>query len=260
MVLKSIERIKIALPEVAHVVMFYNDGTVFQSTLGPSVNIPKTGENLSGILNNMKKLLEILKIETEPYKKFVYETKTHTIIVLKLGENSNLALFFENIKGENINFRPIRKYLSQIERLIDMDRIDLEKQELKQKETEFHINELNVQLKLSQLEKLETDVTNFENEIYAKKRELESKKAQLASDKEIADVKRKELKGEIDQMEVNLRKAEDRKDKMLNELKNMKVMFDKEQQAVTEKSKIIEEMKEKIEKEEKEKLAEKMSF
>lgn len=287
MVLRNIERIKNALPELVHVVMFYNDGVVFQTTFEPSANIPKVGENLAGILSRMKKLLEICKFETEPYKKLAYETKNYTIIILKLGENSNLALFFQNIKGENINIRPIRKYLNQIERLIDMDTINLEKQELKQKETDFHIYELNIQLKLNQLEKLESEINDFENEINAKKEEIESKKMQITSDNETIEAKKKEMKEiaeniemksqktqvekeitfleenikksglEIEQMEINLKKAQDNKEKMYKELKNLKNIFDKSQQDLSEKSKKIEELKGKIDKVEKEKFAEK---
>ena len=61
MVFKNIARIKTALPEVLHIVMFYNNGTVFQTTFEQDINIPKLGGNLTELLNHIKNVYEICK-------------------------------------------------------------------------------------------------------------------------------------------------------------------------------------------------------
>ena len=95
MVLKSIKRIKDALPEVIHIVMFYNNGTVFQSTFDQQINIPKLGEHLAEALNQVFKSYEICNFSFSAYKKLIFETDKMSSIILKLGEDSNIALFFE---------------------------------------------------------------------------------------------------------------------------------------------------------------------
>ena len=122
MVLKDIERIKAELPELLHVVMFYDDGIVFQSSFEKekSVNIPQVGTNLSEILKHIQKLLEIGVLEMEPYTKLIYETRKIVVMVIKLGEKSNIALFFRK-GGEEPDLSSIKRYLQNIQRLIDSD-------------------------------------------------------------------------------------------------------------------------------------------
>ncbi|UCE14342.1 MAG: hypothetical protein JSV04_03990, partial [Candidatus Heimdallarchaeota archaeon] len=73
MIEKTIERIKRTLPEVEHVVMFYNDGTVFHTTF-EEVNIPKLGENISETLAYIRKMYEICNYDLESYNKLVFDT------------------------------------------------------------------------------------------------------------------------------------------------------------------------------------------
>lgn len=135
MVFKNILRIKAALPEVKHVAMFYNNGTIFQTTFEQETNIPKLGENLAGVLNHVRKLYEICTFNFEVYKKIIFETDDMSIIILKLGEDSNIALFFK--KEEELKLTAIKRYMTRIEELIDMDERELIIQDIIEKEEEI---------------------------------------------------------------------------------------------------------------------------
>lgn len=145
MVLRNIERIGKALPEVEHIVMFYNDGTVFKTTFdreNRDINIPKLGENMAEILEHMRTLYGICEYSLAVYRKLVFETDDVSLILLRVGENTNIALFFK--KEREIRIRSIRRYLKKIEDLIDVDRIELMQQEIEQKEEKM--NKLIIQL------------------------------------------------------------------------------------------------------------------
>ena len=71
MVWKNVKLIQAALPEVIHVAMFYNNGTIFDTTFEQSVNIPKLGEHLAELLNQMRRIYAVsythLTLPTTPY-------------------------------------------------------------------------------------------------------------------------------------------------------------------------------------------------
>ena len=121
MVLRNIESIKEALPEVIQVVMFYNNGTVFQTTFDQHYNVPKLGEDLAEALDHIFKVYKICEFDFSSYKKLIFETDTISVIILKLGEDSNLALFFEKRLDIDQRLKSIRRYIKKIEQLIDMD-------------------------------------------------------------------------------------------------------------------------------------------
>ena len=147
MVFKNIQRIKKALPEVLHVVMYYNNGTVFQTTFEQNINIPKLGENLAEILEHIKKLYELCDFKFEKYNKLIFETEEISTIVLKLGEDSNIALFFRKEEDINLKLTAIKRYLSRIESLVDMNEKELLIQEILAKEEELVTLKTNFQLK-----------------------------------------------------------------------------------------------------------------
>lgn len=117
--------------------MFYNNGTIFQTTFGSDVNIPKLGENLAEVLNHIRKLYEFCNMKAEDYKKLIFETEDVSIIVLKLGEDSNIALFFKKEEDKELKLTAIRRYLNRIEDLIDMDANEILFQEILVKEEEL---------------------------------------------------------------------------------------------------------------------------
>ena len=141
MVQKTMDRIRRALPEVEHLVMFYDDGTVFQTTFEQfeeSVNIPKLGDDLADILSSFRKLYEICNYNFKSYNQLLFDTENVDVLVLKLGENSNIALFFRKSVAEGeLQINTIQKYITKIEKLIDIGHIDLVEREIRRKEREL---------------------------------------------------------------------------------------------------------------------------
>ncbi|MFX1414243.1 MAG: coiled-coil domain-containing protein [Promethearchaeota archaeon] len=150
MVFKSINRIKAALPEVIHIAMFYNNGTIFQTTFGSDINIPKLGENLAEALHHMQKIYEFCNLKAEEYKKLIFETEDMSSIILKLGEDSNIALFFKKEEDKELRISAIRRYLNKIEDIMDMDANEILFQEILVKEEE--LKKLNNDLQKNQEE------------------------------------------------------------------------------------------------------------
>jgi len=134
MVFKNIKRIQTALPEVLHIVMFYNNGIIFQTTFKQDINIPKLGENIAKMLSHVQKLYEICNFDLVDYKKLIFETENISLIIIKLGENSNLGLFFKKEEDKDLKLNAIKRYLSRIEELIDMDKAELEMKSFEEKE------------------------------------------------------------------------------------------------------------------------------
>ncbi len=134
MVFKNIKRIQTALPEVLHIVMFYNNGIIFQTTFEQDINIPKLGENIAKMLSHVQKLYEICNFDLVDYKKLIFETENISLIIIKLGENSNLGLFFKKEEDKDLKLNAIKRYLSRIEELIDMDKAELEMKSFEEKE------------------------------------------------------------------------------------------------------------------------------
>ena len=172
MVFKNINRIKSALPEVKHVVMFYNNGTIFQTTFEQTINIPKLGENLAETLNHIRSLYEVCNYKMEPYKKLIFETEDMSVIILKLGEESNIALFFEREKDKELRINAIRRYISNIESLIDMDEKELVLKEVLAKEEELKRLNMELQIKRENIEKMKQELLGITIED-PKKTELE---------------------------------------------------------------------------------------
>ncbi len=214
MIEKTIERIKKTLPEVEHVVMFYNDGTVFHTTFEHTVNIPKLGENFSETLASISRMYEICNFDLADYNKLVFDTDDINVIVLKLGENSNLALFFRKRKraGE-LRIRSIRRYIELAEELLDVDRVELVEQEMEAKESQ--LMELQLQFgskhyKCLTLESLLDEVTDEEKKKEVSK-EVEKVNREIMRIKEDIDKKIVEiasLKEEIEREEDSTKEAQ----------------------------------------------------
>ncbi|MFX1517698.1 MAG: hypothetical protein ACFFC6_15450 [Promethearchaeota archaeon] len=199
MIEDTIERIKKKLPEVEHIVMFYNDGTVFRTTF-EEINIPKLGENISEIIVNMRRLYEGCNYKWEEYNQLVFDTDNVNVIILKLGENSNLALFFRKIrkKGE-LRIHSIRRYIEKVEDLLDIDQDELVIQELETKENK--LDELKLQMG-SQQYKLIT-LQEYQNET-------------------IDEEKKKEISKEIDKVNKDIMKVKEEIDKKISEINSLK--------------------------------------
>jgi hypothetical protein len=208
MVFKNIQRIKNALPEVLHVAMFYNNGTIFQTTFEQDINIPKLGENLAELLNRIQKIYDVCNIKLDYYKKLIFETDDISISVLKLGEDSNLALFFKKEQDQDLKLQSIRRYIHRIENLIDMDRIELKIQELGIKEEELknlqntlsskgdQINDLEVlygkELLEQESDKVKREIKSLEEECTKLKLDIEIKKKEIDFLKDKIEQERKQ--------------------------------------------------------------------
>jgi predicted RNase H-like nuclease (RuvC/YqgF family) len=145
--------------------MFYNNGIIFQTTFEQEINIPKLGENLAEILNHSRKLYDICNYNFENYKKIIFETNLMSIIILKLGEDSNIALFFKKEEEKELKLTAIKKYMTRIEELIDMDEREFIIQDIITKEEEIkHLKEL-MKKKENKIEQLNVELANIEKGI-----------------------------------------------------------------------------------------------
>jgi predicted regulator of Ras-like GTPase activity (Roadblock/LC7/MglB family) len=195
MVFKNIQRIKSALPEVFHVAMFYNTGTIFQATFEQNINVPKLGENLAELLNHVRKIYEICDFKMENYRKFIIETDDISTIIIKLGEDSNLALFFKKEEDKDLKLTAIRRYLHRIEDLSDTDETEILFLELATREKNLKIIEENFEQKQQKIRDLQTQmmdkplseselgdinkaIKNLEDECEYLRQEIEQKKSE----------------------------------------------------------------------------------
>lgn len=206
MVFKNIQRIKTALPEVKHVAMFYNNGTIFQTTFEQEINIPKLGKNLTEVLNHVRKIYEICDYSFEYYNKIIFETDDMSIIILKLGEDSNIGLFFKKEEEKELKLTAIKRYMTRIEELIDMDERELIIQDIIAKEEEIKNLKEELNTKKEEIEKLHADLKNMEEVIIKgdKKKstkeinELELECANLTLNIEKIDIEIVQLKEKIE--------------------------------------------------------------
>lgn len=206
MVFKNIARIKTALPEVSHIVMFYNNGTIFQTTFEQEINIPKMGENLADVLNHIKKVYEICNYSFDNYKKLIFETDDISVIILKLGEESNIALFFKKVEDKELKLTAIKRYITRIEDLIDMDERELiineiisKEKELKDLQESFQTKEDSIKILKEKLEII--DSSAYEEEMKKISKELSQLEAELTKLKQEIEYKNleiAELKQEIE--------------------------------------------------------------
>ena len=206
MVFKNISRIKNALPEVKHVVMFYNNGTIFQTTFEQTTNIPKLGENLAEILNHIRSLYEICNYKMEPYKKLIFETEDMSVIILKLGEDSNIALFFEREEDKELRLHAIKRYISNIESLIDMDEKELVLKEILAREEELKNLSAELQIKKENIEKIEQNQLGITIEDSKK---IEMEKQIKAMEQECIDLEQKisNIRNEIIKLKEEIQKT-----------------------------------------------------
>jgi len=212
LVFKNINRIKSALPEVKHIVMFYNNGTIFQTTFEQSINIPKLGENLAETLNHIRSLYEICNYKMEPYKKLIFETEDMSVIILKLGEESNIALFFEKEQDRELRLTAVRRYISNIETLIDMDEKELILNEILTKEDELKKLSAELQKKRELIESFKSNLLELvPKELETKQNDL--KNTIIATEQECSDLEQKInlFKIDIEKLKTTIQKVQEQK-------------------------------------------------
>ena len=241
MVQKTIERIRRALPEVEHIVMFYNDGTVYQTTFEQfeeSVNIPKLGADLSEILSKIIELYAICNYSYKGYNQLLFDTDDIDVLILKLGENSNLALFFRKTSEEGeIRIKAIQKYITKIEKLIDIGQMNLIENDIRSKEKELKILYEEMEEKLEKqkslqallgassddikdIEKIEKEIEELYNEIQKQEIEKEQRTEEITSLKE-------KISSEEERIELLSKELKLKKDTVKDLKKNFKKLAEK---------------------------------
>lgn len=138
MVLQDIDTLMKNIPEIENIVTFYDDGTVFQTTFNKNeVNIPHLGEDLASILSIFKNLKA--KNDFSEFIKVIYDGANVSLIIFKVGEQSNIALFFKReMSDKELQNIQIRNYIDRIQELLDIDQKTLKKKEVEKKKKKKH--------------------------------------------------------------------------------------------------------------------------
>ncbi len=174
--------------------MFYNHGTVFQTTFEQEINVPKLGENLAEFLNHIKNVYRICNFKLDDYKKLIFETEDISVIILKLGEDSNIALFFKKEEIKDIKLSSIRRYLTRIEELIDMNEKEILLQEILAKEEQVKKIQDLLQSKQQNIQHFQKELKNMDiSELQEESKKVESEINSLEDDcikleKDIANI------------------------------------------------------------------------
>jgi len=174
--------------------MFYNNGIIFQTTFEQDTNIPKLGENLAELINHVRIVYELSQFKMDTYKKLIFETKDVSVIILKLGEESNIALFFKKDEETDLNLSSIKRYITRIESLIDMNEEEIILEEILMKEGKLENIRNLLKLNQEKLQVIHDDLKSVgENGISEVSNQLEKELVSLNEDKaklekEITDI------------------------------------------------------------------------
>ena len=142
--------------------MFYNNGTIFQTTFEKDINIPKLGENLAELIHHVKLVYDISQFKMENYKKLIIETDDTSIIILKLGEDSNIALFFKKEEEKDLKLSAIKRYIARIETLIDMSEEQIILEEILTKERELENSRNLLQLNQEKIQSIHEELKSVD--------------------------------------------------------------------------------------------------
>lgn len=232
--LRNIERLKDIFPDLLHIAMFYDNGTVFKTTFEQPLNIPQIGENLTQTLKHIETLIELCKLENREYTKLIYEAKNLVIIILKLGEQSNLALFFR--KGESEpEMAAIKKYLLEIEKLIDTDKVELDKQELGTLTKEMNELEDEIKVKLDALESNKFEMSKLDEKMKNLEEDLALKQSEAGT--EAGDHKKEVEKLIMDkktEVEIEKERVLHEINRLFEDIKNLKTKMSEKESLISE--------------------------
>ena len=178
--------------------MFYNNGTIFQTTFEQGTNIPKLGENLVEIIHHVKNVYELSQFKMDNYKKIIFETDDTSIIILKLGEDSNIALFFKKEEEKDLNLSSIKRYIARIESLIDMSEEQIILEEVLTKEKDLENVRNLLKLNKERFNSITEELTNIDEE-----EQLEAFK-QLEKELETVSEECTKLEKEMHDMQENI--------------------------------------------------------
>lgn len=172
MVLRDIDKLMKSIPEIENIVTFYDDGTVFQTSFDKNkINIPKLGDDLATILTTFKNLQA--KNDFKEFVKIIYDGANVSLIIFKLGEQSNIALFFKReMTDKELQNLQIRDYIDRIQQLLDIDQQALKDKEIEKKKNELSLLEEKIatlqyqkasssdqEIQAKELEELDKEIT-----------------------------------------------------------------------------------------------------
>ncbi|MFX0000424.1 MAG: hypothetical protein ACFE88_09915 [Candidatus Hermodarchaeota archaeon] len=187
--------------------MFYNNGTIFQTTFEQEINIPKLGENLAEVLNHIRRLYEICNYNFEEYKKVIFETDDMSIIILKLGEDSNIALFFKKEEEKELKLTAIKRYMTRIEELIDMDERELIIQDIIAREEEIKNIKEDLHKKIEIITNLRNELDSVEKGI------VEGDQKKLMKELNDLELECKNLNHEIEKKDIEIEQLKEKIEK-----------------------------------------------
>lgn len=193
MVLQDIDKLMKTIPEIENIVTFYDDGTVFQTTFDKdTINIPKLGNDLATIISLFSNLKA--KNDFKKFVKIIYDGSNVSLIIFKVGEQSNIALFFKReMSDKELQNLHIRSYIDRIQELLDVDQQTLIKNEIQNKDSELEQIEKNILLEESRLRMV------YKNN---------NKKKQEIIEKELLslNLEKKRIQDEIEKLKVKISK------------------------------------------------------
>ena len=83
------------LPNLEHYLVFTNDGTILQTSFQAPSNVPKMGENLSGITSLFDKVLEYGQFHDEKVQRRIIMTNHHVFAIEMVDQRTNACLVFK---------------------------------------------------------------------------------------------------------------------------------------------------------------------
>jgi len=117
--LKSIENLVKAFPNLVDYLMFFKDGTVIQTSFKPPMNIPKMSESLLHICQDFQQFEEVCQYEKEPVVRHLFETVKYFIFILEFEDSLYLALVLDKNAGGETKYNLLRKNLEWLEQKIE---------------------------------------------------------------------------------------------------------------------------------------------
>ncbi|MHA1227818.1 MAG: hypothetical protein ACTSPV_13810 [Candidatus Hodarchaeales archaeon] len=200
MIKDVIERVMKSLPEVENIIVFNSFGTVLQTTFDKSLNIPKIGKNISKILDNILALYKSCKYDYSQFNRILFDTEGISILILKLGEDTYLAFFFKKILEEDEpQIDSVKRYLKQIEELLDVSNLELLEQEKEEKREELVSLDEELEILFDRLNLLQKDIESIEHE----------------------DDEKKKRNKEIEQIQKRINRIKDDRQQKINEVNEL---------------------------------------
>lgn len=121
MAIEKIQAIHNMLPGVQSVSLFYDNGIIYQTTINHELDIPVIGKNLAHFVQEMQLLAENCKDPEDKYQKMTIDTEKSVYIILRLGEQSNMALKFIKAEYQKNSLGKIEEIIEKLKNVVDLN-------------------------------------------------------------------------------------------------------------------------------------------